>query len=546
MVQFTVPTRRRFNTFLFDLDGTLIESTSLIMASFRQTMRTHLGTVPDEAVWRAGFGTPLRPQLRKFARDDHHAALRLRYVTPNPYRLQPDHFMRSARERRGSGKGSRGVGALPDRPDRRRALRQRGRWGGARVPAVQRALVVTTCTRCRITDEGSVACELHNAFEEGSEVRPGQVGRSCGARQMSIRVLVVAGNLAVHGFSRVEREVLTKIATHDGLERVLGKIILKTVPIKYLDLKTIPLESCQENACVVPHDKAGFRVVVGAVAVQQYNEIVASVPKVGRCPVPAEHGSPPAEGLHNNVEVLSTRNPSRQLLYGGTIRRPLHPDLEPIHSCSTFQSAQYTVERHTLRCPDRRVSRHLQCPLPQKRPPRHRCVADLPVDYFGCLHHIDLCKRVCKEACDSVQLAPERKTPEADKPAPNGRRADSADPIQRIVEVIINFTARQRLGVVMQVPQAAFDGSSMLCLDQEILSVELQVSGQGWSDAQQCFSVPSICDHTHRPVPYPRHSRRIRGDALDGSHDSRRPYGRIAKKTENVIQRRIRRSGRFE
>ncbi len=74
MVQSTVPTRRRFNTFLFDLDGTLIDSTSLIMASFRQTMRTHLGTVPDEAVWRAGFGTPLRPQLRKFARDDHHAA----------------------------------------------------------------------------------------------------------------------------------------------------------------------------------------------------------------------------------------------------------------------------------------------------------------------------------------------------------------------------------------------------------------------------------------------------------------------------------------
>ena len=72
--QTTVPTRRRFNTFLFDLDGTLIDSTSLIMASFRQTMRTHLGTVPDEAVWRAGFGTPLRPQLRKFARDDHHAA----------------------------------------------------------------------------------------------------------------------------------------------------------------------------------------------------------------------------------------------------------------------------------------------------------------------------------------------------------------------------------------------------------------------------------------------------------------------------------------
>ena len=74
VVQSAVSAGRRFTTFLFDLDGTLIDSTLLIMASFRHTMRTHLGTVPDEAAWRAGFGTPLRPQLRKFARDDLHAA----------------------------------------------------------------------------------------------------------------------------------------------------------------------------------------------------------------------------------------------------------------------------------------------------------------------------------------------------------------------------------------------------------------------------------------------------------------------------------------
>ena len=74
MVQSAVSAGSRFTTFLFDLDGTLIDSTRLIMASWRHTMRTHLGTVPDEAAWRAGFGTPLRPQLRKFARDDHHAA----------------------------------------------------------------------------------------------------------------------------------------------------------------------------------------------------------------------------------------------------------------------------------------------------------------------------------------------------------------------------------------------------------------------------------------------------------------------------------------
>ena len=69
-----MPADRRFRTFLFDLDGTLIDSIPLIMASFRHTMRTHLGAVPDDTVWRAGFGTPLRPQLRKFARDDDHAS----------------------------------------------------------------------------------------------------------------------------------------------------------------------------------------------------------------------------------------------------------------------------------------------------------------------------------------------------------------------------------------------------------------------------------------------------------------------------------------
>lgn len=64
----------RFGVCLFDLDGTLIDSIGLIMASFRHTMRTHLGSVPDETRWRAGFGTPLRGQLRAFARDDEEAA----------------------------------------------------------------------------------------------------------------------------------------------------------------------------------------------------------------------------------------------------------------------------------------------------------------------------------------------------------------------------------------------------------------------------------------------------------------------------------------
>ena len=39
------------------------------MLSFRHTMRTHLGEVPEDRDWRSGFGTPLRTQLAKFARN---------------------------------------------------------------------------------------------------------------------------------------------------------------------------------------------------------------------------------------------------------------------------------------------------------------------------------------------------------------------------------------------------------------------------------------------------------------------------------------------
>lgn len=57
------------DTFLFDLDGTLIDSIELILRSFRHTLRQHNQTVPPDRVWLAGIGTPLRTQLRAFARE---------------------------------------------------------------------------------------------------------------------------------------------------------------------------------------------------------------------------------------------------------------------------------------------------------------------------------------------------------------------------------------------------------------------------------------------------------------------------------------------
>lgn len=59
----------RFETYLFDLDGTLIDSVELIFASYRHTMRVHRDTEPSDDIWLAGLGTPLSAQFRHFTDD---------------------------------------------------------------------------------------------------------------------------------------------------------------------------------------------------------------------------------------------------------------------------------------------------------------------------------------------------------------------------------------------------------------------------------------------------------------------------------------------
>jgi pyrophosphatase PpaX len=56
-------------TFLFDLDGTLIDSIELILRSYRHTMRTHRGHEPPDDVWMKGLGTPLWVQFRSWTDD---------------------------------------------------------------------------------------------------------------------------------------------------------------------------------------------------------------------------------------------------------------------------------------------------------------------------------------------------------------------------------------------------------------------------------------------------------------------------------------------
>ncbi len=67
---------------LFDLDGTLANTVGLILSCYRHTMRTHRGApLPDED-WIRGMGTPLREQMRAFARSPEELeAMLLTYGT---------------------------------------------------------------------------------------------------------------------------------------------------------------------------------------------------------------------------------------------------------------------------------------------------------------------------------------------------------------------------------------------------------------------------------------------------------------------------------
>jgi pyrophosphatase PpaX len=56
-------------TFLFDLDGTLIDSIDLILRSYRHTLQVHRGVVPPDELWLEGLGTPTWVQFRSFSDD---------------------------------------------------------------------------------------------------------------------------------------------------------------------------------------------------------------------------------------------------------------------------------------------------------------------------------------------------------------------------------------------------------------------------------------------------------------------------------------------
>ena len=54
---------------LFDLDGTLLDTIDLLLASVRWAFRDRTSRVPTTEEWIAGIGTPLESQMRVYATD---------------------------------------------------------------------------------------------------------------------------------------------------------------------------------------------------------------------------------------------------------------------------------------------------------------------------------------------------------------------------------------------------------------------------------------------------------------------------------------------
>jgi pyrophosphatase PpaX len=64
----------QLRTVLFDLDGTLIDSIDLILASYHHTLAVHGHPAVADTEWLNGVGTPLRVQLGPWARSPEELA----------------------------------------------------------------------------------------------------------------------------------------------------------------------------------------------------------------------------------------------------------------------------------------------------------------------------------------------------------------------------------------------------------------------------------------------------------------------------------------
>ena len=75
----------RYDTLLFDLDGTLINSVKLILDSYHHTLRVHGIPARSDDDWLRGVGTPLRVQFADW--DDGSGKIEELVATYREYNL---------------------------------------------------------------------------------------------------------------------------------------------------------------------------------------------------------------------------------------------------------------------------------------------------------------------------------------------------------------------------------------------------------------------------------------------------------------------------
>jgi pyrophosphatase PpaX len=126
---------------LFDLDGTLIDSIDLILASYRHTLSAHGHPPVDDAEWLRGLGRPLRVQLGPWA--SNPAELEAMVRTYREFNLaNHDHMVRTfdgvpelvRRLRR----GGRRLGVVTSKT-------REGTLRGLRLAGIEEAIEVMVC-----------------------------------------------------------------------------------------------------------------------------------------------------------------------------------------------------------------------------------------------------------------------------------------------------------------------------------------------------------------------------------------------------------------
>ncbi|GMR11864.1 MAG: pyrophosphatase PpaX [Gemmatimonadota bacterium] len=75
------PPSEPWRAVLFDLDGTLADTTDLILTCYRHTMERHRGSPLPDDLWLSTMGQPLRVQMQAFASSpEEHAGMVETYV----------------------------------------------------------------------------------------------------------------------------------------------------------------------------------------------------------------------------------------------------------------------------------------------------------------------------------------------------------------------------------------------------------------------------------------------------------------------------------